>query len=247
MLLVPVESERNGIRRAFRQCHIQPPAGEYACHPVPTVADDCVCRAGNRAQKDGSTRFGLALVSGTRRICRGLGLWRLLIAGEVIEYNATPRFHRATQRRGCFRSLRMIAPRTGSRTALHASESESHCTLRLPFSGQVLRCRITSNGNTSTSQSIARPCLRSFRYEKEPIGFFPICPTTPASSSASRAAAACGALRFIGQPLGMIQRPVPRDVTSITSVPEVLWRRNGSAAYCTRRAWDFRFGPAMGS
>ena len=30
------------------------------------------------------------------------------------------------------------------------------------------------------------------------------------------------ALRFIGQPFGMIQRPVPRDVTSITSVPELL-------------------------
>jgi len=40
-------------------------------------------------------------------------------------------------------------------------------------------------------------------------------PCTPASSSASRAAHACGAEPAVAAfPLGITQRPVPRDVTS---------------------------------
>src|SRR5262245_18443819 len=57
--------------------------------------------------------------------------------------------------------------------------------------------------------------------------------------------AADGVLRFIGQPLGMIQRPVPREVTSMTSVPALLRRLNGNAAYWTRLAEVFRFESAI--
>jgi hypothetical protein len=41
-----------------------------------------------------------------------------------------------------------------------------------------------------------------------------IAPTTPASSKASRAAEWSGDLPFFGQPFGMIQRRVSREVTS---------------------------------
>jgi len=45
-------------------------------------------------------------------------------------------------------------------------------------------------------------------------------------------------LRFIGQPFGMIHRPLPREVTNITSVAELL-RRHGNAAYWTRLGGGF--------
>src|SRR5262245_55153558 len=43
----------------------------------------------------------------------------------------------------------------------------------------------------------------------------------------------------------MIQRPVPREVTSMTSVPALLRRLNGNAAYWTRLAEVFRFESAI--
>src|SRR5262245_324409 len=75
----------------------------------------------------------------------------------------------------------------------------------------------------------------SFLYAKEPMGRLPTVPTTPASSNASWAAERCGALPFCGQPLGMIQRRVPRDVISKTSVRTLL-DLYGNAAYWTRFA-----------
>jgi hypothetical protein len=59
------------------------------------------------------------------------------------------------------------------------------------------------------------PLLTRFRYANDPMGRLPTVPTTPASSNASRAAERWGALPFCGQPFGMIQRRVSRDVTSI--------------------------------
>jgi hypothetical protein len=45
-------------------------------------------------------------------------------------------------------------------TAFAASDGENHCTLRLLFSGQVLRWRVTSRGNTSHRL----PAIYPFRY-----------------------------------------------------------------------------------
>jgi hypothetical protein len=77
------------------------------------------------------------------------------------------------------------------------------------------------------------PLLTRFRYANDPMGRLPTVPTTPASSNASRAAERWGALPFCGQPFGMIQRRVSRDVTSMTSV-RVLLDLYGKAAYWTR-------------
>ena len=58
-------------------------------------------------------------------------------------------------------------------------------------------------------------------------------PSNPASSIASMAAAAEFVRPAIGHPLGIIQRPVSRDETSmISNLPSVT--RHGSAATCSR-------------
>ena len=49
-----------------------------------------------------------------------------------------------------------------------------------------------------------------------------MAPITPASSNASRAAERRGDLPFFGQPFGMIQRCVSREVTSMNSGREPL-------------------------
>src|SRR6266511_5377018 len=58
------------------------------------------------------------------------------------------------------------------------------------------------------------PAFSRFLYENEPTERLAIAPTTPASSKASRAAEWSGDLPFFGQPFGMIQRRVSREVTS---------------------------------
>src|SRR5262245_49023728 len=127
--------------------------------------------------------------------------------------------------------LRMILRNLGCHPVSAAFLAESHLILRSRCSGHRLLCRETLSGYTFTSQTTTPPFLRRFRYANDPRGDLSTTPTTPASSKASRAAERWGALPFCGQPLGMIQRRVPREVTSITSVrdlPRDLW---GNAAY----------------
>jgi hypothetical protein len=126
---------------------------------------------------------------------------------------------------------RMISLNPASWTAFAASLRENHWTSRSSFSGQSVRWRFTSRRKTCTSQITIAPFDRRFSYVKAPIESLPAFPTTPASSRASRAAEACGAFPSIGQPFGMTQRPVSREVTSITSTPESALRLKGSAAY----------------
>src|ERR1700733_14374344 len=70
-------------------------------------------------------------------------------------------------------------------------------------------------------------------------------PAPPASSRASRAADLCGAFPLAGQPFGMIQRPVSREVTSKTSVGDLPFRRYGKAAYWTHFAPGFFLDSTM--
>src|ERR1700722_7036060 len=100
-----------------------------------------------------------------------------------------------------------------------------------------LKCSVTSTPlQGSRQRPLSAPLRGSLHKAPGFAGGYLLFPTTPASSRASRAAAAWGALRFIGQPFGMIHRPVSRDVTSNTSVREALLCRNGNAAYWTRSA-----------
>jgi hypothetical protein len=112
---------------------------------------------------------------------------------------------------------RMISLSMGSCTVSAASFAESHFTSRCSFSGHCLLCRVTFSGKTYTSETTTTPLLRRFLYGNDPTERLPTAPTTPASSKASRAAEWQGALPYCGQPFGMIQRCVSRDVTSMTS------------------------------
>jgi hypothetical protein len=114
-----------------------------------------------------------------------------------------------------------------------------HVASRWRCSGHCFRCRATLSGKTCTSQGTTCPSLYRFSYPKRPTGSLPTAPTTPASSNASLAAEWCGAFPFCGQPFGIIQRCVSRDVMSMTSV-RALVDRYGKAAYCTRFAGGTR-------
>ena len=61
----------------------------------------------------------------------------------------------------------------------------------------------------------------------------------------ARIAAACGLRPFIGQPLGITHRRVPREVTSITSTRPSARCRYGKAAYWMPGDSPFLFEPAM--
>jgi hypothetical protein len=117
--------------------------------------------------------------------------------------------------------------------------AESHLILRSRYSGHRLLCRDTSSGYTSTSQTTMPPFLRRFRYANDPRGDLSTTPITPASSKASRTAERWGALPFCGQPLGMIQRRVPRDVTSMTSVREAPRDLYGNAVCASRQYYPW--------
>src|SRR4029077_8248154 len=114
-----------------------------------------------------------------------------------------------------FVNFRMTRRKCGSRTKRAASAGGYHLTWRSSFSGQRLRWRVTRSANTSTRQLALSPVSRILSYGYEPIGRLLTLPTTPASSKASFAAVSNGDFPRLGQPFGMIQRRVPRDVTNI--------------------------------
>src|SRR6476620_7661646 len=109
----------------------------------------------------------------------------------------------------------MIALNIGSFTLFAACDAETHFTSRWRRSGHFLFCRLTFSGKTYTSQSTTRPFLKRFSYTNDPTGRLATAPRTPASSKASRAAEYRGDLPFFGQPFGMIQRRVSREVISM--------------------------------
>jgi hypothetical protein len=126
----------------------------------------------------------------------------------------------------------LIMKRNGrSATNFIASAGAYHTILRSRFSGHFLYWRVTRRGKTWTRQLAVAPRGRTFTYGKEPIDRFRTLPTTPASSNASRAAVAWEDMPGLGQPFGIIQRRVRRDVTSITSSRDLPLARYGSAAY----------------
>jgi hypothetical protein len=76
-----------------------------------------------------------------------------------------------------------------------------------------------------------RQTVDRLSYGYEPIGRFLTLPMTPASSNASFAAVSYGGIPRLGQPFRIIQRRVPRDVTSIISNWDWPFARYGKAAY----------------
>src|ERR1700733_5001406 len=125
----------------------------------------------------------------------------------------------------------MMRRKCGSRIKRTASEGRYHLSLRSRFSGQRLRCRVTRRANTSTRQFAVLPFFRIFSYGYEPIDRLLTLPRTPASSKASFAAVSYGGIPRLGHPFGIIQRRVPRDVTSIISKLDLPFARKGRAAY----------------
>jgi hypothetical protein len=103
-----------------------------------------------------------------------------------------------------------------------------HPTWRSRFSGQRLRWRITRSAKYLNATVRLVTFLQNF---DEPIGRLLTLPMTPASSNASFAAVSCGGIPRLGQPFGIIQRRVPRDVTSIISNCDLPFARYGRAAY----------------
>ena len=73
--------------------------------------------------------------------------------------------------------------------------------------------------------------FQNFSYGYEPIDRLLTLPRTPASSKASFAAVSYGGIPRLGHPFGIIQRRVPRDVTSIISKLDLPFARKGRAAY----------------
>lgn len=70
-----------------------------------------------------------------------------------------------------------------------------------------------------------RAVPETFFIRNDPTDRLPTDPITPASSRASRAAESGAVLPLCGQPFGMIQRCVPREVTSMISVRDLLFNR----------------------
>src|SRR6516162_4503977 len=116
----------------------------------------------------------------------------------------------------------------GSRTFCAALPGEYQPIRRWCFSGHFLCSRTTRNANTRTTHRILVPFFKSLSYEYAPIGRLVTFPATPPSSNASAAAVSWGGIPLLGHPLGMIQRRVPREVTSITCNSDLVLSLYGS-------------------
>src|SRR5947208_11720172 len=73
------------------------------------------------------------------------------------------------------------------------------------------------------------------------MGRLATAPTTPASSNASRAAECCGDLPFLGQPFGMTQRRVSREVMSMNCGREPRRSAFGANRTTSARSELYRF------